>query len=718
MRDFLLDYLQPRGLTRVPPESMISLWRDWVCAHRGGAGGGAASHDPAMVLAYRDKQGKFQGVHATYLNNNLTGKREREPQRQSYGLVKGNFIELEKIDYQKPLPKLIVGEGVETVEAATQLTELLGQRVMGVAVGGKFNFAYVDLPPANEYIVLVDQDDDGGSRKESGKLAQRLVGVVVRIATPDRPEGGKKGYDWNDALLDAAGDQDKAKELARTILEAAKFDTIMTSEEKRELRINALVQLKLEDPLVYEAEERDKAHRDLHIRLSVLDEEVERRCQRLREEREKAAPPPVNMELLAASARDIIACEDVLELFAEEAGRIIAGEELVLKLLYLAATTRLFDKAMHLALKGASAIGKSQARKAVLEYFPPESVINFTTVSEKALLYWDDDFRHKILSMGEAHGREESDLQNYLLRELMSEGVLRYPVSQKVGGRIVTVTIEKHGPVAFIVTTTRNQLDPENETRMLSLELDDSEEQTRAVVERVAVIEGLNRRAKANLKPWQDYQRWLATGETRVKVPFALTLARLIKDTKSVRLRRDMGQLLRAVKAHALLHREHRNRNEDGEIIATLTDYTAVRKVLADLLAASVELRVRQRDEETVKAVQQIFAAPWAGDNDRDAKGATVSEVAEKLKLDRTATWRRLQSAEHAGLIVNVEDRKGKPGRYRLTAERPTNVETSSLLPTTAELKSAVQAARERRRQQTESAEYPRKTVQPRNRRS
>ena len=38
----------------------------------------------------------------------------------------------------------------------------------------------------------------------------------------------------------------------------------------------------------------------------------------------------------------------------------------------------------------------------MLAFIPPEDVISFTTLSEKALLYMQDDFAHKILSMGEA----------------------------------------------------------------------------------------------------------------------------------------------------------------------------------------------------------------------------------------------------------------------------------------------------------------------------
>jgi hypothetical protein len=148
-----------------------------------------------------------------------------------------------------------------------------------------------------------------------------------------------------------------------------------------------------------------------------------------------------------ASAQTIIECDDVLERFVSSWRKIVAGEENNAQLLYLIATSRLFGKCMNAAIKGPSSGGKSEIRRQVLEFFPPEEVVSFTTLSEKALLYYDGDFAHKILSMGEASGAEEQTLQDYLLRELISEGRLRYPVVQKVDGQgMVTVPVEKTAP--------------------------------------------------------------------------------------------------------------------------------------------------------------------------------------------------------------------------------------------------------------------------------
>jgi Toprim domain len=666
----LADYFLGRGLNMVPATVMFALpvhmlgreTRDDAVLR---------SHSPGMVFTIRDKIGEIQGLQVTWLDFPLIKTREQEPRRQTYGLLKGNFLDLAtKLDFDKPPQKLIIGEGAETVLAAMQLTGLVG-----IATGGKVG--HVDPPQCAEYIILVDCDDDGGSRRAAGELAQRLAGSIVRLATPARPEDGKKGYDFNDALVDAGRDEAKLAELARSIVEAPVFEDIQTPEEKREIQLSALAALRLDDPFGYDQARSDAAKR-LKVRVSALDEAVIQRGEAIKAARSKAPAIAVNMKLLAESAHDIIGSEDVLELFAQRCGKVIAGEESHIKVAYLAATSRLFDKAMHIAVKGASAGGKSQLRGLVVDHFPPESVIKFTTLSEKALLYLQDDFQHKILSMGEAVGVEEQKLQNYLMRELMSEGKLRYLVSMKVEGEIKTIVIEKNGPVAFFVTTAKNALDPENETRMLSLEIDDSEQQTRAVLEKVAELEGLNKPLHSeSFKPWHDYQRWLAAGEVRVVIPFAVELSRAIRATNSVRLRRDFRQLLLAIKAHALLHRENRERDADGFIVATIEDdYRIVRRLMSDLLATAVDLKVRQTITDTVNAIKEIG----------EGSGVTVRQIADALRLDVSATRRRLRKAEFDGYVTNVEDQRGrgKRGLYIATDENIT--ERGELLPTPEEL--------------------------------
>jgi hypothetical protein len=447
------------------------------------------------------------------------------------------------------------------------------------------------------------------------------------------------------------------------------------ADAQQESELNDLAGL---SPIEY-GQQREAAAERLGTSLKYLDDEIKHRRKRLARESVATTEAPVDIDKLARSAREIIDSRDVLGLFVSDFSRQIAGEEKLGKLLYLACTSRLFDKAMHIAIKGTSSGGKSEVRKCVVGYMPPEHVASFTTLSEKALLYVADDFAHKVLSMGEAAGIDERKLQDYLLRELISEGTLRYPVVHKDPdtGLMATTVIEKHGPVCFVVTTTRNELNPENETRMLSLEIDDSEEQTRAVLHKVAEVVGYNKVLRPKrLAIWHDYQRWLAADDCDVVVPFAKTLARLIPP-KSTRLRRDFAQVLQGIKAHALLHREHRKRDKDGCIRATVKDdYAAIAALMSDLLAVSSEVKMREALAATVKVVQER-------QGDDDEHGVLTRVIADALKLDPTTAWRRLRAAEDRGFLVNLETRPRRPGRYRTTGQELKQVE---MLPTPAAL--------------------------------
>jgi len=429
---------------------------------------------------------------------------------------------------------------------------------------------------------------------------------------------------------------------------------------------------------------RDEIKKGFKVRLPTIDKDVAALRAQLAAEKAAAVAPPT-LEELAEIAEEIIEQKNVLALFLGESDRGITGEDTLRQMLYLTATSRLFDKPMHLAVKGPSSAGKSVTRDYVLKFFPPEDVISFTSLSEKALYYFEDDFVHKVLSMGEAGNPEEQTFQDRIMRQLMSEGVLHYPVVQKqVDGSFKTVVIEKNGPVVFLVTTTHNKLHPENETRMLSIEVDDSAKQTKKVLLKVAEIQGLRQSgAPVLLEVWHAYQRWLAAGPTEVYVGFAKVLAREIENMNSVRLRRDWSQLLTCIMAHALLHREHRKQTADGLIVATIKDdYAAIRPLIADLMATASELKIRKAVEQTVTVVEELMEELVIA----RAGGVTVQIVKAKLKLNQSSALRRLKQAVEAGLLRNTEDRKGYPGRYVPTEEKPS---VSELLPTVKELEAA-----------------------------
>jgi hypothetical protein len=204
-------------------------------------------------------------------------------------------------------------------------------------------------------------------------------------------------------------------------------------------------------------------------------------------------------------------------------------------------------------------------------------------MSDRALAYSREPLKHRHLVIYEAAGMA-SDFATYLIRSLLSEGRVRYETVEKTKEGLVPRLIEREGPTGLIVTTTNLRLHPENETRMLSLTITDTCEQTAAVFRALAQEA---HRDEIDLTRWQALQTWIATGPRRVSIPFADRLAELVPPV-AVRLRRDFKTVLMLIRANAMLHQASRRRDEDGRFIAQIQDYVVVRELIADLVAVGV----------------------------------------------------------------------------------------------------------------------------------
>lgn len=343
----------------------------------------------------------------------------------------------------------------------------------------------------------------------------------------------------------------------------------------------------------------------------------------------------------------------------------VVGEIATAQLLYLVLTSRLLDKPVSAVIKGLSASGKSFTTEQVLRFFPPEAVVVLTGMSERSLIYSKDDYKHRVIVLFEATAlREgvEDNLTAYLVRSLLSEGRLNYEVTVRdPAGGWTTKKITKEGPTGLILTTTRTNLHPENETRMLALNTNDSREQTKSIF-RALANKGTS--APGNLEPWLALQTWLQPAEHRVVIPFAAALAELIPPV-AVRLRRDFSLLLSLIEAHAILHQATRRRDTDGRIVATVKgDYSAVRELTADVISEGVGATVKGATRETAQAVEQIA----------EPEGVSALAVGAKLKLDKATISRRLAVAARSGYIRNLETHRGKPGRWVIGEPLPDRV--------------------------------------------
>jgi hypothetical protein len=330
----------------------------------------------------------------------------------------------------------------------------------------------------------------------------------------------------------------------------------------------------------------------------------------------------------------------------------LVGEDRAAKLLYLVLTSRLLDRPISAVIKAPSAAGKSYLVDTVLRFFPGSAFYTVTGMSEKALVYSEESLEHRVIVIFEAAGMAGDGFAPYFLRSLLSEGHLRYEtVETPKQGKPKGVVLEREGPTGAILTTTRVKLDPELETRLLSIPVTDSAAQTKAVMFALA-DEGGEQGVDVE---WHHLQTAIAAdGELGVHIPFARDLADAIPPA-ATRLRRDFGAVLGLIRAHALLHRATRRLDERGRTIAEIEDYGVVRGLVADLISEGVGRTVSPETRETVEAVERL-----APDHE---EGVQQKALADELKLDRGTVSRRVRKGLDGGYLRNLEDKRGKPHR-------------------------------------------------------
>lgn len=350
---------------------------------------------------------------------------------------------------------------------------------------------------------------------------------------------------------------------------------------------------------------------------------------------------------------------EILACFRDDLPRAaLAGEKRLAQLVYLCLTSRLnsgkmpTNRPVSPLVKGSTSTGKSHATQTTLKFFPESAYHVLGSISKRYLIFGDEDLAHTFLVVLEwaSIARDEELVAS--LRTLLSEhrlihGTTEEGEDRKRKGR----KIEKPGPTGLLVTTTMAAIDPEMETRCLAMLTNDTREQTRGVLQTLGQQE-TQAADLVDFATWQEFQGWLARGETRVVVPFASALAEKMPVT-APRIRRDFGTLLSLVRAHALLHRESRDRDREDKIVAEIDrDYEVVRDLAEPLISEGVGATVSKPMRDTVKAVEELIA--------QGADHVTVSKLSERLEVGSTATYDRVNAGLVKGYLVNKSEKGPK----------------------------------------------------------
>lgn len=333
----------------------------------------------------------------------------------------------------------------------------------------------------------------------------------------------------------------------------------------------------------------------------------------------------------------------------------LVGEALNGLLLYLALTSRLLSKPISVIIKGDSSSGKSYLVKLVLDLFPPDTYIELTGLSPKALIYLDEDFKHRFLIIYEVHGTRDEDYTEYLIRTLLSENMIRYAVVERnnYDGHQTRV-IEREGPTGLITTTTHPSIHDENETRLFSIGISETTDQTKKIKAKIAsdYQDIYSKDFKGDIEDLFNLQRVLKP--LPVRIPYSTTLAELTPD-EPLRMRRDFQRILAVIEIVALLNQHSRDKHEHNGVSyieARLEDYYIAKALLEGPLSLTLLNRYPQTIEivNAVEELHQVSHDP-----------VLIKNLIEKFKRPRKTILRWLQPALDNGWIENV----GEPGRGR-----------------------------------------------------
>jgi hypothetical protein len=434
--------------------------------------------------------------------------------------------------------------------------------------------------------------------------------------------------------------------------------------------------------------------------VHIEEEVAAERAQAARESpnEEFAAPTAEQKELLRgelwSKISELAQTPDLLERVVQQVQSLgVVNESDLIKLIYIAATSRVLERPISPLVKGASSGGKTSTAKHTLELFPAEAVNYLTSTSALSLVFDDRPLAHTVLVVQEANQiqADENSVFAMLLRSLISEGRIVHQTTvedrgSRTGRRVERIVRE--GPITLVITTT-GELHAENETRMTSFYVSESQEQTRAVMDDIAARAAATGERLPNLSVWHDFQRWLALGPTDAVVPFAPQIVARIPPSM-VRFRRDVGSLIGFIKASAILHQAQRQRDNKGNVVATLADYGVAHaifsKVLAETSGRGVTENVRAVVDLIVQRAAQLATKAGCGRFIR-VEGLGVNsevvlscqQIGTETGIGKSAAHRAVRCAIDLGYLVNNEIRQGKP--YRLIVRHHIDDGAAASLP-------------------------------------
>ena len=685
MTDGIRQYLLGRGLAAATMDKFkLGYANGGLRKHLSDHGFALELCQQAGVIQADGKDYFYEKIIIPYFYRNrvvqIRCRTNPDEQKKAYFPIKGYEVRLFNEDALLNAKEVIICEGELD---ALMLFQMGFSHVAAISGAGSFKEEWIAKFQDCRIVYLVLDADKSG---ENGALRiAKLLGERARLVQLPA------GMDVNDYFLNGHGKEDFEKllecSLTRIELLIKNIEKMPRNLQKEEIRnlFDEFVELD-----AYNVEEyknlicdRFNIGKNTFKNMLKLAKEQHERNKKVKAEREENKIIELSDEE-KEEATQLLKNPNLIEIFITDIEKIgCVGEEENKVMTYFTMSSRKTENPISLAVKGESAGGKSHLVEKTSKFIPKEDVLDFTSITAKSLFYRDDDLAHKVLIIYERQGAEDSD---YTIRSLQSEKKLKFsaPVKNMETGLFNTVDKELEGPVAYIETTTKSHLHPENETRCFNIYVDESIEQTEKIFDKQnEKYMGIEINTQGIVRKWQNAQRLLKP------YPVLIPFIQLIKfPNKPLRVRRDRERFLTIIETNAFLHQYQRKKeikNGKEYLVATTEDYA-----IAYRLANKILLNTVKGLSPRLKAIIKTIWAIVEKKANKEKKAiehtlVLMSEIENNLDWNRKTITKYVKEADREGLIDIINNGDGKA--FQIRAIRKINKEDDSLLLSQEELK-------------------------------
>lgn len=396
--------------------------------------------------------------------------------------------------------------------------------------------------------------------------------------------------------------------------------------------------------------------------------------------------------------------EEVIKLYNPK----VVGEEDNIKLLWCACISKDLPNKyrMSVIITSQSSAGKSNLTNSVLEPFN-DDVLEFTDYTQAYLQRTEWNMNGKILKMEQMERtNEKRQISLGKLKFMLSEGVLKIGLVEKNDkGKNEPKMFEVRGIPVFISTSTNYNIDPETLNRTFLMQVDETEEQTKKIIDYVLddystlSINDKWLKNKEKLKEYAKTYKEFAHQITDILVPFKAKIKEIIP-TSDITMRRDLAKILNLTCVIAFLNFPNRTliANNDGQhFLTSVWGDTEKRYTYALIAEASdFELALRIGGETIDQTINKVNKASkdlldrFKKIEAEHLEGVTVSMVAKEIQKSDNRTRELLEQLRNSGFLTR--EREGKGYRYSSTQKKFENISLKEFEFTKEELDQYIQS--------------------------